>query len=173
MNDAGSKLRFAETVFKQRYRESLHNSQSSVAGIVVIFLDQRGGVTAPALEVIGNFQDHLVLIRCLLDEVAVILRVSVMQKRQNPGLGHAVELRLLAQNIDLQSRRVVVQIGIHEEESRILVHLRNHFPGGRIDLVGIDPGHRVRKLPLRIRRCAGTDYLGSVLICVDLLGQLD
>jgi len=44
LNDAGSKLRFAETVFKERYRESLHNSQSSVAGIVVIFLDQRGGV---------------------------------------------------------------------------------------------------------------------------------
>src|SRR5207245_2313570 len=44
LNEAGSKLRFAESIFKERYREASHNSQNSVAGIVVIFLDQRGGV---------------------------------------------------------------------------------------------------------------------------------
>jgi hypothetical protein len=54
--------------------------------------------------VIGNLQDHLVLICRLLDQVAVILRVGVMQKRQNPGLGDAVQLRLIAQNVNLQIR---------------------------------------------------------------------
>jgi hypothetical protein len=56
LHTAGSKLRFAESIFRERYREALHNSQNSVAGIVVIFLDQRGGVAA-ALEDIAHWAD--------------------------------------------------------------------------------------------------------------------
>jgi len=65
-------LRFAETIFKERYREASHNSQNSVAGIVVIFLDQRGGVAAAALEDIGHWADGTLsqasfLKKCSLD----------------------------------------------------------------------------------------------------------
>ena len=57
LNTAGSKLRFAESIFRERYREASHNSQNSVAGIVVIFLDQRGGVAAAALDDIAHWAD--------------------------------------------------------------------------------------------------------------------
>lgn len=72
LNEAGSKLRFAESIFKERYREASHNSQNSVAGIVVIFLDQRGGVAAAALEDIGHWADGTLtqpafLKKCSLD----------------------------------------------------------------------------------------------------------
>src|SRR5713226_8948566 len=54
---AGKKLRFAEAIFLERYREASHSSRSSVEGIVVIFLDQRGGVAAASLEDIGHWAD--------------------------------------------------------------------------------------------------------------------
>ncbi len=54
---AGKKLRFAEAIFLERYREAAHSSRSSVEGIVVIFLDQRGGVAAASLEDIGHWAD--------------------------------------------------------------------------------------------------------------------
>ncbi|PYX08519.1 MAG: hypothetical protein DMG88_09985 [Acidobacteria bacterium] len=50
-------MRFAESIFRERYREASHNSQNSVAGIVVIFLDQRGGVAAAALDDIAHWAD--------------------------------------------------------------------------------------------------------------------
>jgi len=69
---AGKKLRFAEDIFMERYREASHNSQNSVEGIVVIFLDQRGGVAAATLEDIGHWADGSVsqpafLKKCSLD----------------------------------------------------------------------------------------------------------
>ena len=54
---AGKKLRFAEAIFVERYREASHNSRNSVEGIVVIFLDQRGGVAAATLEDIGHWAE--------------------------------------------------------------------------------------------------------------------
>jgi len=65
-------LRFAESIFKERYREASHNSQNAVAGIVVIFLDQRGGVAAAALDDIGHWADGTLtqpafLKKCSLD----------------------------------------------------------------------------------------------------------
>jgi hypothetical protein len=72
LNTAGSKLRFAESIFRERYREASHNSQNSVAGIVVIFLDQRGGVAAAALDDIAHWADGTLtqpafLKKCSLD----------------------------------------------------------------------------------------------------------
>jgi hypothetical protein len=69
---AGSRLRFAESVFQERYREASHNSQNSIVGLVVIFLDQRGGVAAAALDDIGRWSDGTLtqtafLTRCSLD----------------------------------------------------------------------------------------------------------
>jgi hypothetical protein len=57
MNLTGNKLQFANDVFLQRYREISHASQNAVAGVVVIFLDQKGGVAAASLEDIRLFVD--------------------------------------------------------------------------------------------------------------------
>jgi hypothetical protein len=50
---AAKKLGFTKAIFRERYREVSHNSQSSVEGIVVIFLDQKGGVAAASLDDVG------------------------------------------------------------------------------------------------------------------------
>src|SRR6516165_940859 len=57
--------------------------------------------------IIGDLQNYLILIRRLLNEVAVVLRIGGVQKGENTRLRHPVELRLIAENIDLQVRRVV------------------------------------------------------------------
>jgi hypothetical protein len=72
LTEAGSRLRFAESVFQERYREASHNSQNSLVGIVVIFLDQRGGVAAAALDDIahwwnGTLTQPAFLKKCSLD----------------------------------------------------------------------------------------------------------
>lgn len=68
----GKKLRFVEILFKERYRELSHSSQKSVDGIVVVFLDQRGGVAAATLDDIahwahGNLSQAAFLKKCSLD----------------------------------------------------------------------------------------------------------
>jgi hypothetical protein len=68
----GQKLRFVERIFRERYREVAHSSQSPVDGVVVIFLDKRGGVAAAALEDIahwadGNLSQTAFLKKCSLD----------------------------------------------------------------------------------------------------------
>ena len=72
LNQAGSRLRFAESVFQERYREAAHNSQNSIAGIVVILLGHRGGVAAAALDDIarwtyGTITEPAFLKKCSLD----------------------------------------------------------------------------------------------------------
>jgi hypothetical protein len=57
LNLTGNKLQFANDVFLQRYREISHASQNAVAGVVVIFLDQKGGVAAASLDDIRLFAD--------------------------------------------------------------------------------------------------------------------
>ncbi len=69
---AGEKLRFAEHVFMERYRQAVHDSRNSVEGIVVIFLDQRGGVAAANLDDIhfwveGSLTSQAFVKRCSLD----------------------------------------------------------------------------------------------------------
>jgi len=53
----GRKLRFAEAIFRERYQEIVHTSKLFVEGIVVIFLDQRGGVAAASMEDIGRLTE--------------------------------------------------------------------------------------------------------------------
>ena len=55
LNLTGNKLQFAKSVFLQRYREISHASQNPVAGVVVIFLDQQGGVAAASVDQIRLF----------------------------------------------------------------------------------------------------------------------
>ena len=57
LNLTGNKLQFVRTVFVQRYEEISHASQNSVAGVVVIFLDSRGGVAAASLDNIRLLAD--------------------------------------------------------------------------------------------------------------------
>jgi hypothetical protein len=71
-NMAATKLRFAEAIFAERYREATHSPDNSVQGIVVIFLDQRGGVAAARLDDIGYWLGGTLtrdafLARCSLD----------------------------------------------------------------------------------------------------------
>jgi hypothetical protein len=68
----GEKWHFATTLFKERYRELSHTSHKAPAGIVVIFLDDRGGVAAAALDDIrqwaeGSLSSSAFLKRCSLD----------------------------------------------------------------------------------------------------------
>ena len=68
----GQKLKFVERIFKERYREVTHSSQNPVDGVVVIFLDKRGGVAAATLEDIahwaaGNLSHTAFLKKCSLD----------------------------------------------------------------------------------------------------------
>ena len=68
----GDKLRFAEHIFMERYRQAAHDSRNSVEGIVVIFLDQRGGVAAANLDDIhfwadGSLTSAAFVKKCSLD----------------------------------------------------------------------------------------------------------
>ena len=81
----GRKLHFAETIFRERYQEIVHTSQLSVAGIVVIFLDQRGGVAAASLEDVGrltegNLTQAAFLNRCSFDPAGAFENVATTPK---------------------------------------------------------------------------------------------
>jgi len=74
-NTGESKLRFVQAIFTERYREATHSSDNSVQGIVVIFLDHRGGVAAASLDDIGSWLDGTLtrsafLRKCSLDPPA-------------------------------------------------------------------------------------------------------
>jgi hypothetical protein len=75
------KLPFAESIFMQRYRQEIHHSGEHISGIVVIFLDVKGGVVAATLEDIGAFADgsltsQTFLRKCSLDPPSAFARVS-------------------------------------------------------------------------------------------------
>ena len=80
-----------------------------------------------------------------------------MQEVQNARFGNSVKFCLVSQNVDLQVRRVIEQIRVHEKKSRELVHLLNKLSRGRIDFVRIDAGNRISKLSLQVRCRAGAD----------------
>jgi hypothetical protein len=69
---ADKKLRFAESIFKQRFHASDPASANPVAGVVVIFLDQAGGVAAASMEDIalwthGSLSQSAFVKKCSLD----------------------------------------------------------------------------------------------------------
>lgn len=68
----GDRLQFVQKVFSDRYREMAHSAQDTAEGIVVIFMDDRGGVAAASLDDIrqwveGGLTDSAFLKRCSLD----------------------------------------------------------------------------------------------------------
>ena len=85
----GRKLHFAETIFRERYQEIVHSSQLSVAGIVVIFLDQRGGVAAASTEDIGRLTEGSLtqgtfLKKCSFDPAGAFENVATSPKTAGP-----------------------------------------------------------------------------------------
>ena len=69
---ADKKLRFAESIFKERFRSVDPNSPTPVAGVVVIFLDQAGGVAAASMDDIalwthGSLSQSAFVKKCSLD----------------------------------------------------------------------------------------------------------
>jgi len=80
-NIATAKSRFAEAIFAERYREATHSPDNSLQGIVVIFLDQRGGVAAARLDDIGywlggTLTKDAFLARCSFDPVGAFPAVA-------------------------------------------------------------------------------------------------
>ena len=78
---AGKKLRFAQATFSERYRQAVHGSQAEPEGIVVIFLDQQGGVAAATFADIGLWVDGAItapafLNRCSLDPRSAFVGAS-------------------------------------------------------------------------------------------------
>jgi hypothetical protein len=68
----GNRLQFVQNVFTERYREMSHSSQDPAEGIVVIFVDDRGGVAAASMEDIrswveGTLSEAAFLKKCSLD----------------------------------------------------------------------------------------------------------
>jgi Bacterial SH3 domain len=51
------RLQFAQAIFRQRFLQAAHSSQRVFQGVVVIFLDEAGGVAAASLDDIGHWVD--------------------------------------------------------------------------------------------------------------------
>jgi hypothetical protein len=68
----GNRLQFVQNVFTERYQEMAHSSEAAAEGIVVIFVDARGGVAAASMEDIrswveGSLSQSAFLKKCSLD----------------------------------------------------------------------------------------------------------
>src|SRR5262249_5584916 len=83
--------------------------------------------------------------------------IGIMEQSENAAFRNAIELRLFAQEVDLKLGRVVVQIRIYKEKSRILIHLGQQLVGCGIDLVGVDAGESIGELSLNIGSSSGAD----------------
>lgn len=86
----GSRLQFVQKLFSERYREMVHSSKDATDGIVVIFMDERGGVAAASLDDIrmwveGTLSQAAFLKRCSLDPPGAFQDVS----REAPLKQHA------------------------------------------------------------------------------------
>jgi hypothetical protein len=69
------RVAFAQSTFRESYREAVHVSHSPLEGIVIIFMDARGAVAAAAMDDIrswmeGTLSDTAFLNRCSLDPKA-------------------------------------------------------------------------------------------------------
>lgn len=78
---AEKKLRFAETIFRQRFHNVDPSSPNPVAGVVVIFLDQAGGVAAASMDDIalwthGSLSQSAFVRKCSLDPPSAFVAKS-------------------------------------------------------------------------------------------------
>lgn len=82
-----SRLQFVQSMFTERYRQISHSSRDPVEGIVVIFMDQRGGVAAASLDDIrrwveGSLSQSAFLKKCSLDPPGAFEESSPKQHAQ-------------------------------------------------------------------------------------------
>jgi hypothetical protein len=86
---SAKKLRFAEQVFTERYREISHTPQSPITGVVIIFIDQRGGIAAASLPDIqlwseGGLNTKAFLKRCSFDPPEAFESASTVRAVTSP-----------------------------------------------------------------------------------------
>ncbi|HZQ70674.1 MAG TPA: hypothetical protein VFA68_19245 [Terriglobales bacterium] len=80
MNAAvGDRWKFVQSVFGEQYREMAHTPQNTIEGVVIIFMDQGGGVAAASLDDIrawmeGTLTKSEFIRRCSLDPPAAFLK---------------------------------------------------------------------------------------------------
>lgn len=90
----GSRLQFVQNLFRDRYREMAHSSADSAAGIVVIFMDQRGGVAAASVDDIrswmeGSLSQAAFLKKCSLDPPGAFQDASSAQPTSSAHRSHS------------------------------------------------------------------------------------
>ena len=95
-----------------------------------------------------HFQDDLILVLGLLDQVEIILRIGVAQQVQDARFGNAVGAGLIAPDINFQIGRVVKIVRRDGRKSGILPKPRHEFLRHVVDLLRVHAGKRVGVLPL-------------------------
>ena len=84
----GDRWQFVQTVFSDQYRQIAHTPENSVEGVVVIFMDQGGGVAAASLDDIrawmeGGLSKGEFIKRCSLDPPSAFLKSQTAE--HTPG----------------------------------------------------------------------------------------
>jgi hypothetical protein len=77
----GDRWQFVQSVFSDQYRQIVHTAENSIAGVVIIFMDQGGGVAAASLDDIrawmeGGLTKGEFIKRCSLDPPSAFLKVE-------------------------------------------------------------------------------------------------
>ena len=93
----------------------------------------------------------------LLDEIHVVLRVSVAHQTLDGGRGNAVRRGAVAVDIDPKIRRVVVIIGADTGEAFELLKLFQQLVSHVINVLGHNPADGIGVLALGLARRADAD----------------
>src|SRR6266550_398243 len=102
-----------------------------------------------------NFENDLILVVWLLDEIDVVLRVGVAQKTLDCRSRNAIGCGTIAVNVDLEIGRVVVVIGADAGEAFELLKFFHQLVGYGINILRDDAANRVGILSLGLT--GGTD----------------
>ena len=122
-----------------------------ILAIVGLDVEEREILGGAPLRVL-DLQDDLVLVVGLLDEIDVILGIGVSQQYEDPRLGDAMHLGLLASDLDVEVWSIVEVVRREREKAGVLLELRKELAPGLVDLIGIHAGDRVGVLPLVLAR---------------------
>ena len=104
-----------------------------------------------------DFENDLVLVIGLLDEIDVVLRVSVAQQTLDCRSRNAVGCGAISVDVDLKVWRVVVIIGAHAGEAFELLKFCHQLVGHGINVLRDDAANRVGVLPLGLARGPDAD----------------
>lgn len=84
-----NRLQFVQNVFTERYQVMVHSSEAAAEGIVVIFVDERGGVAAASMDDIrswveGTLSQSAFLKKCSLDPPGAFGEASPSAPAKHP-----------------------------------------------------------------------------------------